>query len=122
MKNIRSIFTSLVFLYYSSLLTSFPGGEPGQIKFAKTCGSQSNVGSQCVPNTAGIMNHVTHNLQASLISDDDAELHKFPMSESEGRCNAQKTLHLCLKPELSELCDTLKLPVCILMIFISTYL
>ena len=72
--------------------------------------------------TAGIMNHVNHNLQASSISDDAAELHKFSMSDSEGRRNAQKTLHLCLKPELFELCDTLKLPVRILMIFILTYL
>ncbi|ONK79623.1 uncharacterized protein A4U43_C01F8260 [Asparagus officinalis] len=75
----------------------------------ETYGSLSSVGKNCMPNSDGTITHVTSYLRASSTPDAAAEPHKFPIGESEGRRNAQKVLHLRLKPEISELCDTLKL-------------
>lgn len=69
-----------------------------------------------MPSSAGIIGHVACNIQASSKSKDSVDLHKSSAVESEGRHIAQRTLHLCLKPELSALSDTLRLPVSVLLL------
>lgn len=53
-------------------------------------------------------------LASSAPTYDDMDAHKSPTVQSEGReklWNAQRSLHLLLKPELSNLCGILRLPV-----------
>ncbi|KAG1359754.1 hypothetical protein COCNU_08G012000 [Cocos nucifera] len=70
-------------------------------------GGQRNVVTQHTVSSCNVMSHAIHNQSVSPMSLDDSGIHR-----SEGReklMNAQRSLHAQLKPELSKLCDTLRL-------------
>lgn len=68
--------------------------------------------AQHLVSSFNVMSHAIHNQSVSPMSLDDSGVHR-----PEGRenlINAQRSLHAQLKPELSKLCETLRLSVCIL--------
>nr|XP_029117149.1 uncharacterized protein LOC105033425 isoform X2 [Elaeis guineensis] len=70
-------------------------------------GGRTNVVTRHTVSSCNVMSHAIHNQSVSPMSLDDSGVHRH-----EGReklMNAQKSLHAQLKPELSKLCDTLRL-------------
>ncbi|CAK9165204.1 unnamed protein product [Ilex paraguariensis] len=105
-----------------------PGVEEGEVamdkgafeafqNFAGTSGIPADNGAQSVTGTSGVFTNPLHPKHTSrpLFSGDNSLLTEAHMVQSEERTlsDAQGSLHLLLKPEISRLCEILNLSVCI---------
>lgn len=69
---------------------------------------------QCLPSSSASENNACHTKDVSLLSDSISGGTESATVESEEKtmsCHLQRDLHLLLKPELAQLCETLHLSV-----------
>ncbi|XP_077226776.1 uncharacterized protein LOC143860127 [Tasmannia lanceolata] len=85
----------------------------GKVKEPGASGTLADNVSQHVPSSVAIIKDLSRGTHNPPTPHNASGLHAVPVDESEGRGNlrdAQKNLHLFLKPLLSTLCETLLLP------------